>query len=267
LKTPDTSIKLPLISIITVVYNGEKHLEKTIQSVIHQTYKNIEYIIVDGGSTDKTIDIIKKYSSQINYWISEKDKGIYDAMNKGLIAATGDFVWFINAGDLIYENNILEKIFNSSNTISLPFGEGQGGAADVYYGETEEINEDGSVIGMRRLQTSKNLSWKSFAMGMVVCHQSIIIKREVTENYNLEYRYSADIDWIIRALKKSKTILNTNLILSKFQKGGTSRHHIMESLKERFSIMTRHYGFLTTFFNHFIIGTKFFIFIFKNKRF
>src|SRR5688572_4810851 len=95
----------PLLSIITVVYNGEQLLEKTILSILNQTYTNIEYLIIDGRSKDRTVDIIKKYENKISYWVSEPDKGIYDAMNKGMNAAKGDYIWFINAGDVIHAQN------------------------------------------------------------------------------------------------------------------------------------------------------------------
>lgn len=100
----------PLVSIITVVFNGKNTLEKTILSVINQNYQNIEYIIIDGGSTDGTLEIIHKYEKEIDYWISEKDNGIYDAMNKGILAANGKFVNFMNAGDYFFDNNILQKL-------------------------------------------------------------------------------------------------------------------------------------------------------------
>lgn len=99
----------PKISIITVVYNGAKSIEKTIHSVLNQTYKNIEYIIIDGGSTDNTIDIIKKYEGQFFYWVSEPDKGIYDAMNKGLDAASGEWINFMNCGDSFFNNEVLSN--------------------------------------------------------------------------------------------------------------------------------------------------------------
>ncbi|MEA1893278.1 MAG: glycosyltransferase [Campylobacterota bacterium] len=116
----DSTIKMatkdkPLISIVTVVFNGEKHLEQTIQSVVNQTYKNIEYIIIDGGSTDGTVDIIKKYEDKISYWVSEKDSGIYDAMNKGIDVANGEWINFMNAGDIFFDNNVLESVFHKES--------------------------------------------------------------------------------------------------------------------------------------------------------
>ena len=100
----------PKISIITVSYNAVATIEQTILSVINQTYENIEYIIIDGGSTDGTIDIIKKYEDQISYWISEPDNGIYDAMNKGIIKTTGEWIYFLNSGDYFLDNEIINKI-------------------------------------------------------------------------------------------------------------------------------------------------------------
>lgn len=114
--TNSSSEVSPLITIVTVVFNGEKFLEKTILSVINQAYDNIEYIIIDGGSTDGTIDIIKKYEHAIDYWVSEKDKGIYDAMNKGIDLATGEWINFMNAGDKLLDLN-QAKVFSKSNKL------------------------------------------------------------------------------------------------------------------------------------------------------
>ena len=110
----------PLVSVVTVVFNGEKYLEETIQSVINQTYDNVEYIIIDGGSTDGTLDIIKKYEDRIDYWVSERDRGIYDAMNKGIDLASGEWINFMNAGDGLDSYSILNEIF--SNKINLKIG-------------------------------------------------------------------------------------------------------------------------------------------------
>ena len=100
-----------LISVVTVSYNAVSTIEQTILSVINQTYPNVEYIIIDGGSTDGTVDIIKKYADKIAYWVSEPDKGIYDAMNKGGLKTTGDFIQFLNAGDWLENEHVIEKIF------------------------------------------------------------------------------------------------------------------------------------------------------------
>jgi glycosyltransferase involved in cell wall biosynthesis len=245
----------PSVSIITVVFNAGNALENTIKSVLSQTYPNIEHIIIDGLSSDSTVQIIKKYESKLGYWKSEQDKGIYDAMNKGLKAAKGDYVWFLNAGDELYSNDIVKFIFSGTKN------------ADVYYGETMDIDTAGNEIGLRRLKTPEKLNWRSLNMGMVVCHQSILIKKDIVKNYDLRYSISADIDWIIDALRKAKTVSNTHLILSKFQIGGMSRNNIVKGLFQRFFIMVRYYGFFPTAYNHILIGFKFFRFLFKNKRF
>ena len=249
------SIK-PLISIITVVYNSERFIEKTIKSIIDQTYSEIEYIIIDGDSTDGTIEVIKKYEKYISKWISEKDNGLYHAMNKAIEMASGDYLWFINSGDEIYTENILSDIFSKID--DLP---------DVIYGETEIINFKGQSLGMRRHTTPKKLTWRSLRFGMRVCHQSIIVKRELIETYTTDYKYSADFEWVIRILKKSKDTYNSKLILSKFMEGGITKQSMFPSLKERYSIMKKYYGLIPTIFNHFYLGLKLSFFYLKNKRF
>lgn len=230
----------PKLSVITVVYNAESALLKTIKSVKSQTYKNIEYIIVDGGSSDHTLDVIKDNDSFITKWISEKDNGLYDAMNKGLAIATGDYILYLNAGDLFYRDDTVENIFKK-------------GEADVYYGETVVIDERGKELGYRRLRAPKKLTWKSFRMGMLVCHQSIILKRNIVENYNLQYRYTADYDWVLRALKKANKIINVDFVISKFEAGGYSSKNMKNSNVERFHIMKKYYGLLQTLFFHIIM--------------
>ncbi|MDP4266624.1 MAG: glycosyltransferase family 2 protein [Bacteroidota bacterium] len=252
----NTNPSRPQISIITVVFNSEKYLEGTILSIINQTYKNIQYIIIDGGSTDSTVDIIKKYEDQIYYWVSEPDKGLYDAMNKGMNKATGEYLWFINSGDKIFEKDTVESIFSEKKDYT-----------DIYYGETVITDENNNIIGMRRLKTPESLNWKSFQKGMLVCHQAIIVRRNVTVPININYRHSADFDWIIRILRKNPTITNTKKILVKFLDGGVSKKTIKKSLFERFHIMRENYGLIPTILNHFIIGVKFFGFLFRYKRF
>ena len=170
---------IPKISIITVVYNAVGLLERTINSVLAQTYPHIEYIIIDGASTDGTLSIIEKYRTKIHTIISEKDKGIYDAMNKGLHNATGGYVLFLNAGDELYSTTTLQEIFSLSPN------------ADVYYGNTKVIDELGKELGNRRHTPPKQLTWTSLKYGMCVSHQSFIAKRTLCDDYNLQYRIAA----------------------------------------------------------------------------
>jgi glycosyltransferase involved in cell wall biosynthesis len=239
----------PSFSIITVTFNAARWLEQTIQSIVSQSCPAIEYIIIDGGSTDGTLDIIRQYESQIARWISEPDKGLYDAMNKGLNLATGDYVWFINAGDTIYSKDTVQEIVTKMNAGNLP---------DIIYGETAIVDARGANLGMRRLKAPKQLTWKSFKMGMLVCHQSFIVKRTIAESYNLQYRYASDFDWCIRCMKKANSFLNTRLILSRFLEAGLSDANRKESLKERYRIMCENYGKIPTQIRHLWFAIRFY---------
>lgn len=231
----------PKFSIITVTYNAGAVLEDTIQSVITQTYRNVEYIIVDGGSKDHTLDIINRYREHIHTLVSEPDKGLYDAMNKGIRLATGDYLCFLNAGDELHEDDTLQLMVHSITGTDLP---------DVLYGETAIVDEEGHFLRMRRLSAPEDLNWKSFKDGMLVCHQAFFPRRELAEPYDLRYRFSADFDWCIRIMKKSHTLHNTHLTLIDYlNEGVTTRNH-RASLHERFRIMCRHYGYLSTLARH-----------------
>lgn len=243
------------ISIITVVFNSKSALEKTIKSISEQKYKDIEYIVIDGGSTDGTVDIIKKYEKFIFVWISEPDKGIYDAMNKGLKKATGDYVWFLNAGDEIYSLDTLSFI----NTLESN--------ADAFYGEVEYVDEQGQNLGTRTLKKPPDsLTWKDMDKGMVVSHQSLIVKREKAVFYNLDYKYCADIDWMIRTLKNCYIIVNTKKILSKFLIGGYSKTNIIKSNKERYKILRNHFSLFDVLKSHVYLSVKFLKYYFTNER-
>jgi len=239
-----------LFSIITVTYNAAQWLERTIQSVISQSYPNIEYIIIDGNSTDGTLDLIKKYKSSIAHFISEPDGGLYDAMNKGMRLASGDYVWFINAGDMLYSETTVQEIVNLPDSKNLP---------EIIYGETQIIDSEENPLGMRRLKAPEKLSWKSFRMGMLVCHQSFLVKRTIAEPYDLQYRFAADYDWCIRCLKKSDTVFNTHLILSRFMEAGLSADNRKESLRERYRIMCENYGKFPTQIRHIWFALRFYI--------
>ena len=153
----------PKFSIITVTYNAEAVLEDTILSVISQTYHHIEYIIIDGASKDRTLSIAERYRDRITQIVSEPDKGLYDAMNKGINLATGDYLCFLNAGDSFHEDDTLQQMVHTLGIGELP---------DVIYGETALVNKERHFLRMRRLSAPEVLTWKSFKQGMLVCHQA-----------------------------------------------------------------------------------------------
>jgi glycosyltransferase involved in cell wall biosynthesis len=232
----------PKLTVITVVFNDVKHIERTMLSVLGQQYPNIEYIIIDGFSTDGTLNIIKKYSDKFSKLISEKDEGIYDAMNTGLALATGDYVVFMNSGDEFYDKDTVASVFASADD------------ADIYYGETEMINEQGQSLGRRRHKAPAQFTWRSYKYGMSISHQAIYVKRSIIEPYNRKYALSADIDWILNAAKKAKTIVNVNRYVAKYLVGGISKKKHRQSLEERFDIMRHYYGLVPTIFNHIVIA-------------
>ncbi|RZL62144.1 MAG: glycosyltransferase [Pedobacter sp.] len=231
-----------VLSVITVVYNDQQNIERTILSVINQTYKNIEYIIIDGVSTDGTLEILHKYKNSISQLISEPDKGIYDAMNKGLSLATGDYVLFMNSGDEIYSTRTVEDVYASADD------------ADIYYGETEMIDSQLKSLGRRRHKAPLNFTWKSFKYGMSISHQAIYVKRSLTVPYNhSKYQLSADIDWILNIAKRSSRIVNVKQYVAKYLVGGMSKKKHKQSLIERYQIFKEYYGFLPNLFNHLVI--------------
>ncbi len=241
--------QLPRLSIITVVYNGIHTIERTITSIQQQSYKEIEHILIDGGSTDGTLELIKKHSGGIATWISEPDRGIYDAMNKGLEMATGEYVWFINAGDEIYSADTLEKIRDLLRIRS-----------DVYYGEAMYTDISGEEIGVRSEVTPHTLpdqlGWQDMNRGMVVCHQSFLVKRDIAPRYDLRFPHSGDIDWIIRCLKKSTTTIHTGTVLSNYLIGGHSKKFHIRSLIDRYRVLQHHFGVIPNIMNHAAITVR-----------
>jgi len=237
-----------VISVITVVFNSVNLIENTIKSIVNQSYLLKEVVVVDGGSTDGTKEIIERYRDKIDQYISEPDKGLYDAMNKGLNLATGNYVIFINSGDLLKEN-ILSRIFEQHDP-----------SVDVFYGETDLINETGQVLGTRSALTTRKLpvalTWKSMIKGMVVSHQSFIPKRSLAPEYQLQYKCSADIDWVITCLKRSKKNQNVQGIISEYLIGGFSIKNQKRCWKERFQVYQKHYGWIPTLIAHFYIVVR-----------
>lgn len=244
----------PTLSVITVVYNNVKDIERTVRSVLNQTYPNIEYIVIDGGSTDGTLDVLQRYLPQISKLLSEKDAGIYDAMNKGLAIASGDYVLFMNSGDEIYSPDTVTNIFASADS------------ADIYYGETEMYNERWESLGRRRHEAPQRLSHSSFRYGMSVSHQAIYIRRSLAGSYDPQYQLSADIDWILNAIKKARRIQHAGGYVAKYLVGGMSKRKHRQSLIERFHIFSKHYGPVANILNHIVITIKLVSYYFRYRR-
>ena len=201
------SDKIPLVSIITVVFNDVLHIEDTIKSVLSQKFERFEYIIVDGGSSDGTLDVIKRYENDIEYWISEKDKGIYDAMNKGIGMVSGEWINFMNSGDSFYNTTVLKDLFNNHKhyDVDVLFGNHQ-----VIYPNKTKLVKAGEVTNL----------WK----GSQFCHQSCFIKSSVhKENkYNSLNRIGADFEFFYNAYKNNKNIIYKDIVISSISVGGLS---------------------------------------------
>jgi glycosyltransferase involved in cell wall biosynthesis len=180
----------PLVSIITVVYNGEKYLEKTIQSVINQTYTNIEYIIIDGGSSDNTVDIIKKYDNYISYWISEKDNGIYNAMNKGIKIANGEIIAILNSDDY-YKSYAVENSVNNIINYNVDFS----------YANINIIDPKTNKSHLKKAVFKTNIIKQKIYQEMVYPHITLFIKKSVYKEIGLfdeTFRIAGDHEFILR---------------------------------------------------------------------
>lgn len=227
-----------------MVFNNRKGLERTIQSIAAQSGReDLEYIVVDGGSTDGTLDYIRAQSHLIDHWSSEPDRGLYHAMNKGLALAKGSYVWFMNSGDALYDQYTLNNVLQAAAT-----------GADFIYGDTMFIAPDGREIGLMSRVTPKklpkNIGPETFAYGMNICHQSVVVKRNLAVPYDENYRMVADIDWIIRILQQHPKAFCCTQPLSRFELGGISQQRIRSSWKERFQVLRAHYGLWPTLLRH-----------------
>ncbi len=193
--------KKDLVTIVTVTYNAEELLEDTINSVMNQTYKNIEYIIIDGSSTDGTIDIIKKHEDQIDYWISEPDDGIYFAMNKGIKKATGEWINFMNAGDTFVDNTTIQKVMNSRDK------------------DTELIYGDHICDG-----TIGQAKDRKITRSMPCCHQSLFVKTALMKQYpyNTFYSISADYEFLLKMYQLGKNFKYIEEPLARYMRNGFS---------------------------------------------
>lgn len=218
-------LSLPLISIITVVYNDSENLRKTIESVINQRYPNIEYIVIDGGSTDGTLDILRRYNDKINYWISEQDTGIYDAMNKGIKVALGQGLLFLNAGDY-FVGNVLDL------NVSIP----------SYL----------TVKTKNRLDRCVNIRIRNYRLGIPYCHQGILFKN-VGILYNTQYRVASDYDFYLMHRYKYLNLIRTSGYIY-YDNNGFSKKNCKIRDAETAEIIKKRFGYIW-----------FFLFLVKSK--
>ncbi|MCF0061106.1 glycosyltransferase [Dyadobacter chenwenxiniae] len=237
---------LPVLTIITITYNAERFLGRTLTSVQAaldevKDPRLVEYLVIDGKSGDNTLKIASTFSF-ISKIISEPDSGLYDAMNKGLALARGKYVWFLNAGDEIFDPNTLKGLLEAFEN-----------NADVYYSDAMLVRENGSEVGLRSQFTPHilplNLKWQDFALGMKVCHQAFIVRKSIAPTYDIE-NLSADIDWEIECLKKSTEIHFIKTPLCRYLVGGLSIKNHRRSLIDRFKVLHKHFGLIPSIFNH-----------------
>jgi glycosyltransferase involved in cell wall biosynthesis len=245
---------MPLVTIITITYNAERYLERTFQSVatasrlLPGVAEHIEYILVDGASKDGTLQIAERYSTILSRIMSEPDHGLYDAMNKGLSLATGEYVWFLNAGDEIHDGQVLSRLLHAFES-----------RADIYYSDALFVRENGESVGLRSEVTPhtlpKKIHWQDFALGMKISHQAFIVRKALAplfETGNL----SADIDWEIECLKRSHKAEYLPFVLCRYLVGGLSTQQRRRSLIDRFKVLQKHFGVLPTAKNHVRIGWR-----------
>lgn len=215
------------ITVITVCFNALEMLKKTMQSVDSQHYSNLEYIIIDGGSTDGTADYLQSYQGKLTKYVSEPDKGIYDAMNKGVSISTGSYVIFLNAGDLFADEHTLENITESEIS-----------DADVVYGDVLKADKDGHLI-RKPAEKAHN------AHKMYFCHQSSLTKRECLLQYpfDLRYKMSADFNFFKTLTKKNKIFKQLDIPIAIFDTSGVSNTRRSKGLKENICIVKEQDGF------------------------
>jgi len=202
-------------SIITVVYNGINCIKKTIESVVNQTYNNYEYIIVDGNSQDNTLEVCEQYEGKISKIISEPDKGLYDAMNKGIENSTGDYIIFMNCDDTFYDEFVLEKVANEIKKNNMP---------DFVYGDAIEVSKDETQKFLKKAR-SRKMIW----YGMFTHHQAMFYKTDIIKQnhlrYDLKYKIAADYAFTAGFLKHCSSYLYLDFVFCGFKQGGLSSGH------------------------------------------
>lgn len=221
------------VSIITVCKNVQDTIEETIRSVLSQTYKNIEYIIIDGESTDETLSIIDKYRNKIDYLVSEQDSTMYEAMNKGIKAATGDVLFFLNADDIFYDKLVIENVVDAFSKTN----------ADILYGNISTFTEN---TGEESLKVYSNLDKLYFLEGCI-CQQAVFYRAEAFKKIGLfdqSFKITGDYEWLLRALIKNRLSSKyINMTIARFRWGGLCNNDKYEKLhrEERDRLLNTYY--------------------------
>lgn len=232
----------PLFTIITVTYNASSTLTPTMESVRNQTFTDFEHLIIDGSSKDNTLQIAESLSKANKTKIfSEQDYGLYDAMNKGIDKACGDYLIFLNSGDAFHSDDTLEIIADAIKKNDFP---------GIVYGQTAIVDSYRKIIANRHLTAPEHLEYKSFKDGMVVCHQAFVVLKRIAPLFDLRYRFSADYDWCIKCLQHSRHNIYINATIIDYLFEGLTSKNRKKSLIERFKIMTKYYGLATTIIKH-----------------
>lgn len=214
----------PKMTVVTVCFNSENCIEKTIRSVLSQNYDNLEYVIIDGGSSDNTVSVIKRYADKISYWTSERDGGIYFGMNKGIAAATGDYILFMNADDIFHNENVVGEMAAFIEKSNYP---------EAVYGDVEEETEYGVFH-----KTAGNLDLQPTRM--VISHQSIFIKSSLMKAapFNTSYRYAADFEMLSRFYNEGARYENSGITVADvIVTGGATFDNYAKSVNEHFDIL------------------------------
>jgi len=237
----------PRLSVITVTYNAEAVLEKTLLSLFCQTFHDYELIIIDGSSNDSTVDIIKNYSDKISYQVSEKDNGIYDAMNKGMSVAKGEYIQFLNAGDYYSDNHVLEDIFSINS-----------GNPDLIYGDINIITTNGKTI--RQNAEDFTLDGVQRRGTGVLCHQAMFVRKNIAPSYDCRYKYKAELNWyfdLVETDNFSSQHLQRPVVY--YSLGGFGYNNFIRNRLEWVWLIFRRYGLKT------LIESKIILFLFKNS--
>ncbi len=244
------------ITVVTCTYNCADTLDTTLQSVLCQDYAAVEHLVIDGASKDATLAKAEEYKRKSDAMatghsvvvVSEPDGGLYFAMNKALAMASGDYLVYLNAGDALPDSHTLADV--------AAVAEGGGQLPGVLYGDTDLVNAEGHFVRHRRLSPPDRLSWRSFADGMLVCHQAFYALVSIARRtpYDTDYRFSADVDWCIRVMKaaekEGRSLRRVRRVVVNYLAEGMTTANHKASLRERFRVMRSHYGLLPTLWKH-----------------